>query len=495
MLYRIIKDHQKLAAKRNPSYASNRFAKLLVNFMAVYWAFVLLFVGISLPSALLELDPSVEPYRLVNQGLPCLLFLDFLIRFIIQPPISREIKPYLLLPIPKKKLIGTFLLQSGMSLYNLFFFFAFVPFSYLTMFETQHATGMALYLMGIWFLMILNNYWYQLCKMLLYERTCWVLLPIALYGTLLLLELFGGPLQTSTLFMQLGEGWTMGNPLAFLSIIVLIIALYFIILQLQQKILYTEITTNSPQAVKHLSSYRFLDSFGEVGEYMKLELKLIFRNKTTRAQLRFGFLCMLGLSFILAFTDIYDGENMVRFICIYDFAAIGIMTLGKTMCYEGNYLDGLLTRNGSILPILRAKYYLNVLVLLLPFSILLFPILQGKLSLLMAVSYLSFTAGVVFCLLLQMAVYNRHTLTLNQTVIKNNKSHSLANTLLVGAAIGIPILIDKGLHSLFSANLAYTFLLVTGLFFIFTHSFWIRNIHQRFMKRRYKNMEGFRATK
>ena len=48
-LYKIIKQNQKLAEKRNPAFDTNRFAKFLIYFMVVYWAAIFLFLGVSLP--------------------------------------------------------------------------------------------------------------------------------------------------------------------------------------------------------------------------------------------------------------------------------------------------------------------------------------------------------------------------------------------------------------------------------------------------------------
>ena len=38
-------------------------------------------------------------------------------------------------------------------------------------------------------------------------------------------------------------------------------------------------------------------------------------------------------------------------------------------------------------------------------------------------------------------------------------------------------------------------LLVIGLGFILTSRIWLKNVYNRFMKRRYKNMEGFRDSR
>ena len=38
-------------------------------------------------------------------------------------------------------------------------------------------------------------------------------------------------------------------------------------------------------------------------------------------------------------------------------------------------------------------------------------------------------------------------------------------------------------------------MIMTGIIFIFTNDLWIKNIYNRFNKRKYRNLEGFRATR
>lgn len=135
--------------------------------------------------------------------------------------------------------------------------------------------------------------------------------------------------------------------------------------------------------MKHVSEYKFLDRYGDVGEYLRLELKLCFRNKTVKTQFRMGFIIMLAFSALIAFTDVYDGTGMINFICIYNFAILSIMTLGQVMSFEGNYLDGLMSRKESIYNLLRAKYYLNCIIVFIPFLIMMIPVAKGKIPFLM----------------------------------------------------------------------------------------------------------------
>ena len=494
-LYKIIKQNQKLAEKRNPAFDTNRFAKFLIYFMVVYWAAIFLFLGVSLPFMFEGLVPNMEPYHIMNQGILYVMAGDFLMRFMAQPSVSQEIKPYLLMPVKRKKLISLLLLKSGLDGYNFIWFFVYVPFAFLTVIRFYGFGGMFLYLLGIWLIFVFNNYWYLLCKLLLGEKTLWLLLPTLVFGALGAAEFLLDGLPISRFTMDLGEGFIEGNPLSFLFVLACIGVMFLINLKLQQRMIYNELSKKEDTKIKRVSEYKFLDKYGEVGEYLRLELKLIARNKTVKTQFRMGIIVMLGFSFALAFTDVYDGSYMTSFICLYNYAILPIMTLGQVMCFEGNYIDGLMSRKESIFNLLRAKYYLTTLIILVPFLIMFFPIAKGKITLLTAVAYLIFVAGFVFFMLLQLAVYNTRTLPLNANLMKSNKSSNWIQGLITGCAFMLPLLIDKLLSALLPEEMAHIILIVIGLSFIATHNLWIKDIYKRFMKRRYQNMEEFRASR
>ena len=494
-LYKIIKQNQKLAEKRNPAFDTNRFAKFLMYFMIIYWAALFLFFGVMLPFMFEELVPNMEPYHIMNQGILYVMAADFLMRFIGQPSVSQEIKPYLLMPVKRKKLISMLLLKSGLDGYNFIWFFVYVPFAFLTVIRFYGFGGMFLYLLGLWLIFVFNNYFYLLCKLLLGEKTIWLLLPIGIFGALGAAEFLIDGLPISRFTMNLGEGFIEGNPLSFLFILACIGIMFFINMKLQLRMIYNEISKKEDTKIKRVSEYKFLDKYGEVGEYIRLEIKLITRNKTVKTQFRMGIIVMLAFSVLLAFTDVYDGTNMKSFICLYNYAVLPIMTLGQVMCFEGNYIDGLMSRKESIFNLLRAKYYLTSLIIVVPFIIMMLPISEGKITLLSAIAYLIFVMGFVFFMLLQLTVYNTRTLPLNANLMKSNKSSNWIQGLVTSFAFFLPFIIDTTLTALFPKEVANIILIVIGLGFIVTHNLWIKNIYKRFMKRRYKNMEEFRASR
>ena len=112
----------KLAAKRNPMYEKNKFGKFWMYFMAVFWAGYLIFFGTTFAFAFD--GGATEAYHVLNSGLIFVLALDFLMRFPFQKTPSQEIKPYLLLPIRRNRLIDFLLIRSGLNGFNLIWLFS-----------------------------------------------------------------------------------------------------------------------------------------------------------------------------------------------------------------------------------------------------------------------------------------------------------------------------------------------------------------------------------
>jgi hypothetical protein len=295
--------------------------------------------------------------------------------------------------------------------------------------------------------------------------------------------------------MELGEGFFLWEWPAYLGVMVAIWVMFELCHAVQKRVVYKELSkTEVVKKLKKVAEYKFLDRFGEVGEYMRLEIKLLSRNKVPRTQFFMGLSIMLMFSAALAFTDVYDGAFMRYFVTVYNFSVLGVLVLSQTMSFEGNYLDGLMSRKESILNLLRAKYYVQCVLLLLPLVIMLIPIAKGKLTLLSALACFFLASGFTFWILMQLAVYNKLTLNLNAKVTGKNSGGSFFQSMIIMAGFFAPVIVIRPLIALFSETTAMLVILVIGLGFTLTHPLWLRNIYRRFMRRRYENMEGFRSS-
>jgi hypothetical protein len=272
--------------------------------------------------------------------------------------------------------------------------------------------------------------------------------------------------------------------------------LYIVNFRLQKVAIYVEIAKT--EVVKQFKTHNmtFLDRFGVIGEYLKLEMKSTVRNLVVRKQFITGSLCMLMLCGLFSFSDIYDDWPFMQvFICMYCFTCFGVMTLTTVMCVEGNYIDGLMVRRETVLSLLKAKYYYQCLMLIVPLLFSLMPIMEGKITWLTALGCLLFTAGAVFPFIFQLAVYNKQTLPLQQKVTgKGNIENGMQIVIEMIALSGPGIIAAIG-FVLVGETSTFIFMAVLGLGFMVTHPLWIRHIYNRMMKRRYENLEGFHTTR
>ena len=411
-LFLELRRHGKLAEKRHPMYEKSKFGKFWMYFMSVFWAGYLIFFGTTFAFAF---DGGAkEAYHVMNSGLIFILALDFLLRLPFLKTPTQEVKPYLLLPIKRSRLIDFLLLRSGLNSFNLLWLFLFVPFAIITVTKFYGIGGVLTYCIGIWLLIVFNNYWYLLCRTLMDERIWWVLLPIVVYGGIAAALFVQDDSPLFGFFIDLGEGFITGNILTFICVLVAISLMWFINRSIMQKLVYNELnkTEDTTVQVKTVSEYKFLDRYGEIGEYIRLELKLLLRNKVCRKSLYSVTAIVLIFSLTISFSDIYDGGSRDFFV-LYNYIIFGILFLSPLMSYEGNYIDGLMSRKESIYSLLRSKYILYSIALIIPFVLMIPGMVTGKVSVLECTAWIIFVPGAVYFCLFQLAVYNNKTLDLN----------------------------------------------------------------------------------
>ena len=345
-------------------------------------------------------------------------------------------------------------------------------------------------------LIVFNNYWYLLCRTLMDERIWWVLLPIVVYGGIAAALFVPDDSPLFGFFIDLGEGFITGNILTFICVLVAISLMWFINRSIMQKLVYNELnkTEDTTVQVKTVSEYKFLDRYGEIGEYIRLELKLLLRNKVCRKSLYSVTAIVLIFSLTISFSDIYDGGSRDFFV-LYNYIIFGILFLSPLMSYEGNYIDGLMSRKESIYSLLRAKYILYSIALIIPFVLMIPGMVTGKVSVLECTAWIIFVPGAVYFCLFQLAVYNNKTLDLNAKMTGRQNVGTGLQNLIAGGAFGVPLLLFFVLNATVGKEVTPWILLVVGILFIATSRWWLRNVYHRFMKRRYKNMEGFHDSR
>ena len=492
-LFFLLRKNTKLSEKRHPMFEANQYGKLFgyigVSIIALEFIALGTFLGWV---AAKEDAPEALFY-----ALPFLLLVDFGMRFMTQQTPLMLVKPYLLTPISKYTAIECFLTSQILDLGNLFWMTFFLPYVFIIWcggMTTWAALGM-LFLLHL--MVVVNSQWYLLVRTLVNQSMWWWALPAAVYGSLIL-PLFLLPdnildkvtdVLDNVLVDYAFSWWT------FLIFALLFTVLFCINRTLQMRLVYKEISKQEKTKLKHVSEFKALNRFGQIGEYLKLEIKSTMRNKAIRSRFIQGVCIILFFSLMIAFGSVYNSSFERNFWCLYAFIFFGTVNLIKVMCPEGNFIDMLMVHEENILTLLRAKYYFYCAILILPLLFCFIPVFAGKYSILMVLAYLLTATGPVYCMLFQMAVYNKTTLPLNDKITGKNQMENKWQAIVSMIGFFVPVALVMLLQAIFSDEIAYLVLIVIGLAFTVTEPYWMRNIYRRMMNRRYQNLEGFHTTR
>lgn len=494
-LFRALRHHIKLAEKRSVAYEQNKVAKVLLYIGGSFVVLYLVFIAIML-ALIANTSSSQTTYEFLFGLLPFFLAADFLVRFISQQTPVQLIKPYSLLPISKYTCVEMFVLSSVVSPNNLVWTAVTVPYVLMTTLFCDGFWASMGIVVSFQLLVTVNSQWYMLVRTLINQSLKWWVLPIAVYA-LVFSPLYCDSIDTLfDIYSSLGRGFAFWHPLHYFGLLLVLFAFIELNKRMQFHFTYLENANVEAPKMRSVSEFRMFDRFGQTGEYLKLEIKSLIRNKNMRKSFVFSTLFTIFLSLVVSFTDLYQDDFSKIFWVAYVFMLYGANTLMKIMCAEGNYIDFLAVHKENIMQLLRAKYFFYGSMLVLPFLLMLPTVFTGKHSLLALFSMMCFTAGPVYCLFMQMAVYNRQTMPLNTKFIsKGNVENNYFQIVALLLAMFLPVIVISSLRTMFSENTAYLVLLVFGIAFMATYSLWIANIYRRFMKRRYVNMESFRATR
>lgn len=491
-LFWTLHQHGRLAEKRHPFYDKNRFAEYFMLFMGVFWAGYLIFFGVMM--AIVMKGGAREPYHDMSSVLPFFFLADFLLRFALQQSTSQEMRPYMIMPVSRARLMDMLLLRSALSPLNLIWLFFFVPFALLSVLPFYGLWGVLTFSLGIWLLAVGNGFWYLLIRALVQENPLFWAIPVLFYGIQALLVFLPKDSAYMDLWTDIGEGYIQGSLLYFGLTILLLAILYVLDHLVLGRLVYSELANKKEEAPKNVTDYTYLEKYGQMGEYMKLELKLLMRNKVPRQQAYLIFPLVLVFSLMLSFSDVYEG-NMRLFLVAYNFMIFGLLFLANIMSYEGNYIDGLMSRKESLYTLLRAKYTVYSLGLLIPLVLMIPVMVMVEGMWLTCPSIGLFTAGVSYCILMQLAVYNDRTTPLNVKLSGRKNMGGAIQGLITVASMFIPIGVKISLGLLVGNTLADVIMAIAGIVMIATNALWLKNIYKRFMQRRYVNMEHFRDSR
>ena len=492
-LFFLLRKHTRLSEKRNPMYESNQYGKFFGYLALSIFAIEFIALGTFFGWLSVKEDMTAMLFFLM----PFMMLLDFGSRFVTQQTPMMLVKPYLLTPISKYTAIECFLIGQLLDWGNLVWMTLFLPYVFIV-WCGGIGTWAALGLLFLLHLMVLvNSQWYLLVRTLVNQNVLWWIVPILFYGSCILPFFILSDAQIDKM-MDVVEDFLSADTFlwwTFVVYVVLFVVFFCVNRYMQMHLIYDEISKTEKTKLKHVSEFQSLNRFGQIGEYLKLEIKSTMRNKAIRSRFIQGVCFITFFSLMIAFTNVYSSSFERNFWCLYAFVFFGAVNLTKVMCPEGNYIDLLMVHEENILTLLRAKYYYYCAVLILPLIFCMIPVFTGKYSIMMVLAYLFTVTGPVYLLLFQMAVFNKTVLPLNDKITGKNQMENKWQGIASMVAMFVPVIMVFVLQIFFDEITSYWILFLIGVAITATETYWMRDIYRRMMLRRYENLEGFHATR
>lgn len=132
--------------------------RILIGFFVLYMAASFLLLGLGLHYLLEKMVPEHPPINVINRVFIYYLFVELLFRYFLQQLPVTDIRNFLLLPIPKRRVIMNVLFKITFSLYNLVPILIFLPFSIVSITKGASSVQMLLWWLGVLLMVLSINF-------------------------------------------------------------------------------------------------------------------------------------------------------------------------------------------------------------------------------------------------------------------------------------------------------------------------------------------------
>ena len=280
-------------------------------FGALY--FMAIFLGLGVGAFyIIERGGWGDPLEVVNQFMVYYLVADLNFRYMLQKMPVTNIRPLLYLPIKKNQVVVYSLGKTVISFFNWSHAFFLLPFSIVLLIEGYSTVGVVCWHLGIMALIFCNNFINVLVNNK--DQIFYALLgSIIVLGVSQYYQWFSITDHTAPFFNALYRlPWTVGVPWILLVLLSGVAFRYF------RNHMYLDAGLSGKESVAKTEDYVWLNRFGNLGTFLKNDIKLIKRNKRPRTAVIMSFFFIFyGLLFFTGGIEAYDGPVWKIFAGIF----------------------------------------------------------------------------------------------------------------------------------------------------------------------------------
>lgn len=456
-----------------------------------YFGICYLIIMVAMIPGLFKLseEEGLDPFQGFFKYAVYLWLGDLVIRYFFQKMPTTLVKPLLIQNVRKKTIVNYCLTKSALSFFN--FVNLLMGVALLLVLILEYNVGFAtsiLFALSFTLFFLANNFLVQLLN----HVTKFALPFLVVFAGVLALDYFKYvevTAYTKYFFEALYN---------YPFLIVVVVAYLLVLLVACYRFYFKNLSLDSAVVVKK-ETYKyydlnFLNRFGRLAPFLKLDLKLLTRNKRTRTVLFMsGLFLLYGLLFFTM--DMYKGNSFFNIVAAIMITGGFMMLFGQYVpSWDSSYYPLMMTQNIPYRTYLESKWLIMVLGTLVSTILASFYLFFGLQTylIIVAVGFYNIGWNCYMSLITGAFVRSKIDLSSNKNAFGDSKAFNVQTLLLSIPTIAIPMLLYFVLTTLLPFNTAMIVFVVIGLVGILLKKPMFNLIENLYKSQKYKTIKAYK---
>jgi hypothetical protein len=460
--------------------------KILMGFFGVYMLVSLAGLGAGMYFILKKVFPDQSPMWSISQYFIYWILIELFLRYFMQKLPVMDIKPFLTTPVKKSTIAHYILGRSAASIYNLLTLFFIVPFAIVLLFQGYPGLNVLLWVVSVMALVLCINY-----INLLINKNEKILIGIASilivgYG----LEYFG-VFSAKELFAPIFHALYAYQGTVVIPI-ALAVGIYYVNFQFLKDKIYLDASLKAKRVEAKTSDLAWTKRFGEMGSFLQLDLKMIWRNKRTKSQVYISLLFMFyGLFFYTQ--DMYNSMMPMKVFLGIFMTGIFLSNFGQFIpAWDSSYYSMMMSQNIPMRKYLESKATLITVSVVAMFLLTIPYVYFGWDVLAINFACALYNLGVNIPVILYFGSFNKKRIELDQSPFGNMQGTSATQFLIMLPVLVVPIILFSIFYYLINVEAAVVVLSVLGIIGFTLKNYLLNLITEQYKRKKYGMIAGFK---
>lgn len=473
---------------RAASFKTEIWFKILMGLGALY--FIVAFLSLGFGAYFLIEEAKIgDPLRVVNKFMIYYIAFDMVFRYMLQKMPVTNIKPLLYLPLQKTQIVNYSLGKTIVSFFNWSHAFFFIPFSVILLTKDYGALNVIGWHLGIMALFYCNNF----INILANNKNNFFYVFATIFIVAGIFQYNGW--FDITRYTQIVFDFFYDLPWTALIPWLVLVGLYFYAFTYFKKHMYLDAGLAGKKTEAKTENLDWLNRFGNLGTFLKNDIKLIKRNKRSRTAVIMGFFFIFyGLLFFTGALEVYDTPFWKIFAGIFVTGGF-LFSFGQYVpSWDSSYYPLMMSQNIQYREYLTSKWYLVIIATIISTFLATFYIYFGWEAYIAILVGAIYNIGVNSYLVLWGGAYVKTPidLTSNKKAFGDKQAFNAKTLLLTLPKLLLPIIIYAIGHFLINPTAGYIFVALFGAAgFVFKNKAFqmIENIYK---KEKYKTLLAYK---